>query len=392
MVVVGFSIPDNSAGNLILTETGGVSAVKIVIACDKFKGSMTAATACQAIALGLAEGGHSIREIPVADGGEGMATALTESQNGDWIRCEVAGPLGDRIDAGFGLIEKGTTAVIEMAEASGLDRLGERVNDPWRASTFGTGQLICEAMKRGVKQILLGIGGSATNDGGSGMAEALGFHFLDSSHSPVSGLPENLDEVTQIEFPDRTFPRITVACDVINPLLGPGGCTRIYGPQKGVRDEDIEKHEARLRHLVTLLGAEEFAHQPGAGAAGGLGFGCLAFTGAKLERGFDLIAEALQLEEAIAQTDLVITGEGKIDQQSLQGKAPAGVAKLARKHGKAVIAFCGINETKSAEHPFDEIFEIEREDLDLTASIKAGPRLLRQTTQNASSQFFGSGK
>ena len=353
---------------------------------------MKAAIACKAIALGLADKGHTIREIPVADGGEGMASALTDSQQGDWIRCEVADPLGEIIRAGFGLIDNGTTAVIEMAEASGLDLLGEKVNDPWRASTFGTGQLICEAMDRGVKRVILGIGGSATNDGGTGMAEALGFRFLDSSGSQVSNLPEFLDGVTRIEFPKQSFPAITVACDVVNPLLGPEGCTRIYGPQKGILEEDFEKHEARLQHLAALLDAKDFADQPGAGAAGGLGFGCLAFTGAKLEPGFDLVAETLNLEEAIAKADLIITGEGKIDHQSLQGKAPAGVAKLAKKHGKAVIAFCGVNEAGHAEELFDEIFEIKRGDLDLEESIKAGPDLLRQTAQNASSQFFGSGK
>ncbi len=231
--------------------------MKILIASDKFKGSLTAAEACSAIEKGLAAPGRTINIVPVADGGDGMATSLTAALQGEWKTETVRGPLGSFVEAGYGIVNNGSTAVIEMAEASGLALLGGEIRkDPWRATTFGTGELMAAANRRGVDQIILGIGGSASNDGGTGMAEALGFRFLDSRGEQVNSIPANLERVKEIREPDGLdrFPRVTVACDVVNLLRGENGCTRIYGPQKGIESDDFSKHESRLDHLVSLLG------------------------------------------------------------------------------------------------------------------------------------------
>ncbi len=359
--------------------------MKILVASDKFKGSLSASEACDAIAEGIheaiPEGSFEIRTLPIADGGDGMAATLTEVANGEWRIIEVQNALGASTKAGYGLIKSGSIAVIEMAEASGLSQLDDEKLDPWRASTFGTGQLIADAIGRGVQKIILGIGGSATNDGGSGMAEALGFQFLDQKGKPVSTMPERLDEVASITPPLGTsFPEVIVACDVSNPLLGPDGCTQIYGPQKGISPEAIGKHEARLECLMHLIGDAKLAECSGAGAAGGLGFGAVAFLGAKLVPGFDLVAEMLQMEDAVSWADLVITGEGKLDHQSLEGKAPFGITQMARRLGKSTAAFCGILDGDGLESEFGPIFEIRRSDLSTSESMARGAELLREAS------------
>lgn len=385
--------------------------MKILVASDKFKGSLTAPEACAAIREGLLRGwprtpaGQSgqpapeIRCLPVADGGDGMARALTRVMGGQWRESEVTGPLGAPLAAGWGLVETGgaqgenpealrSTALVEMAEASGLWRLGGRPNDPWRATTFGTGQLVAEALRAGADRILLGLGGSATNDGGSGLARALGFRFLDAAGHELADLPADLEKAARIEPPEAPLSaEITVACDVANPLLGPQGCTSVYGPQKGIAPGNIARHESRLAHLVDLLGEKgcRAAEAPGTGAAGGLGFGCLAFLGAKLKPGFELVAEVLGLEEAIARADLVVTGEGKLDAQSLEGKAPVGVARLAKSRGKPVHAFCGLLEGAESAGSgrlsgcFDSVHEIERGDRSIEESMAEGAALLAET-------------
>ena len=263
--------------------------MKILVASDKFKGSLTAAEACHAISSGLASGlaagftsgfdsrcpslDHEIRCLPIADGGDGIARTLCDAAGGTWHEAEVTGPLGTPVRASFALIDDGRTAVIEMATSSGLALLGESANDPQRATTRGTGELILEAIKRGCEKIILGIGGSATNDGGVGMALALGYRFLDQTGATCTDLPEQLLQIVTIEAPlSRNFPKVTVACDVTNPLLGPHGCTRVYGPQKGITPEAMEGHEKRLAHLVSLTGtkSEAASHLPGSGAAGDL--------------------------------------------------------------------------------------------------------------------------
>jgi len=367
--------------------------MKILVASDKFKGSMTAAEACQAIRGGLEMGKagcpHQIRCVPIADGGEGMASVITQAKLGKWRQFEVSGPLGDRVRAGFGTIDDGRTAVIEMAEASGMGRLQNRTNNPFSASSFGTGELMKRAQDLGVKHILLGIGGSATNEGGTGMALALGYRFLDSHGDPIAAIPEKLLDAESIVPPAEIeeFPLVTVACDVTNPLLGVNGCTRIYGAQKGISKSAFSRHEKRLEHLVSLLGeaGEDAASQPGSGAAGGLGFGCLVFLRSKLTPGFDLLAEILDLEAQVKWADFIITGEGKIDSQTPQGKAPAEMARLAAKYGKKIVAFCGVHEEAGLElaSRFDEIIQLDRGGRDLHQSMNEGIQLLKETVSRA---------
>ncbi len=362
--------------------------MKILIACDKFKGSLTAPEACAAIAKGLRDGlgdSAAIRSLPIADGGDGLAETLLAACGGERIRATVRGPLGEAVAAAYVVIDGGATAVIEMAAASGLVLLGDRAKDPRRASTYGTGELIRHAIDQGVSDILLGIGGSATNDGGSGMAEALGFRFEDPSRKTLVDLPLGLESVARIMSPDQaTKARVTVACDVTNPLLGETGCTRVYGPQKGIAPDDFAFHEERLARLVAACGegAVEAARMPGSGAAGGLGFGAMMFLGAVLEPGFDLVAEKLGIAAAIAEADLVITGEGRLDRQSLQGKGPHGVARLARGMGKNLAAFCGSLESPDLESEFGTITEIADPSTSLAENMSRAAEHLRAAARN----------
>jgi glycerate kinase len=358
--------------------------MKILVASDKFKGSLTAAEACAAIAEGLREGfaggDHEICCLPIADGGDGIADTLTNAAGGEWTSTMVRGPLGVPVTAGYGLIDEGKTAVIEMAAASGLALLGESPLDPLRASSYGTGELIRDAIARGVTEVLLGIGGSATNDGGTGMALALGYRFLDEAGDDLTDLPASLDRVARLLRPDGfPCPKVTVACDVTNPLLGPRGCTAVYGPQKGISPEAFALHEARLARLVAAAGerGERASLTPGAGAAGGLGFGAMIFLDATLVPGFDLVADRIGLVDAVQWADLVITGEGRLDHQSLEGKGPHGVVTLARTSGKATAAFCGSLGDAALESAFGPIAEIRDPHLSLAENMADGARLLR---------------
>jgi len=231
--------------------------MKILIASDKFKGSLTAPEACEAIRKGIIEAMESealeIRLLPVADGGDGMAYSLTAADDGEWITVGVKNALGQPTEASYGIIEDGRLAVIEMAEASGLAQLDPASLDPWNASSYGTGELIRDATERGVEHIALGIGGAATNDGGAGMAQALGFQFFNSENELLSSIPAELNNVSRIASPTNlNLPKIIVACDVTNRLLGPSGCTDVCGPQKGIEPESLSIHEERLFHLVQL--------------------------------------------------------------------------------------------------------------------------------------------
>ena len=334
--------------------------VKILVAPDKFKGSLTAQTAADCIVAGLGPG-FVCRVLPLADGGEGTAEAIRLALGGQREVRTVEDPLGRSVEASFALVSQqgNPVAVIDMSEASGLWRLLPGERDPWRASTFGTGQLISAAAELGVSRILLGLGGSATNDGGAGMARALGYRFLDAQGTERTDLPADLLEVARIVAPAaRAWPPIEAACDVTNPLLGPDGATHIYGPQKGANSgRDLDPEEARLAHLADLverdLGFRGRDHE-GAGAAGGLGFGAIAFGGAQLRSGFGLVAELTGLREALADCDAVITGEGSLDRQTLNGKGPHGVAGMARALGKPVIALAGrVQEGCGLETEFD---------------------------------------
>ncbi len=339
--------------------------MKILVASDKFKGSLTAREACEAIRDGLEEspgGDVEIRILPIADGGDGMARSMLASMGGIWKGAVVSDAMGHPVLGGYALVgEDRDMAVIEMAEASGLWRMDGEELDPWKASTFGTGELLKEAVKQGVKRVLLGIGGSATNDAGTGMAQELGYRFLDANGEEIAELPEGLASVHSIDR-DKVIalPKITVACDVNNPLLGETGCTRVYGPQKGVKDEDFDRFEKGLEQVANVVERDldcDFRNEAGAGAAGGLGFGALAFLGAELKEGFPLVAEEIGLRQAIEDADLVITGEGSLDSQSLDGKAPVGVARMAKELGKPVAAFAG---KIDADTDFGELYVFNR--------------------------------
>ncbi len=320
----------------------------VLIACDKFKGTLTAAEACAAVAEGLKTvwPGAEIVQRPMADGGEGTARVICEACGGEWLTETVTGPLGDKVEAGWAWLADTRTAVIEMSEASGLRLLGPARRNPWRASTVGTGELMQAAIRKGARRLIVGIGGSATNDGGTGMARAMGWRFLDTEGNDFFPLPASLNMLEHvIPPPDTTLPEIIAACDVTNPLLGPEGATRVYGPQKGVRLERMPEFEAALAHLAEVVRRDlhlDLATSPGAGAAGGLGFGLMTFCRATMRPGFDLVAEVTELEDAVREADLVITGEGSVDAQTLHGKGPAGVADMARRLGKPVVAVGGI--------------------------------------------------
>jgi glycerate kinase len=324
--------------------------LKVVVAPNAFKGSLSAPQAAAAIALGVREAYPDalIVEVPVADGGDGTVEALVTARHGEYRQAEVEGPLGDPVLATFGLIEGGRTAVVELASACGLTLVPPHALDPRRASTYGFGQLLEAVRRSGVTAVIAGIGGSATTDGGAGMAQALGYHLLDASGDELARGGAALSRLARIE--GSGFERgwasvdITVACDVTNPLTGPGGASRVYGPQKGADQQAVEELEQGLAHLAEVIERDlgkRVAEVPGAGAAGGTGAGLMAFLDARLVPGAPLVVQAAGLDAALAGADLVITGEGRVDSQTASGKAPGEVAKRALAAGVPVLLLAG---------------------------------------------------
>lgn len=329
--------------------------MRILLAPDKFKGSLSAAEAAEALQRGFRKvwPTATFDSAPIADGGEGTAEVFRHDFAGEEITAPAHDALGRPISATYTWLPETRTAVIDMSSASGLWRIAESELSPTTASTFGTGELMRDAIQRGAQKIIVGLGGSATNDGGAGMASALGWQFLNESGNPVSVVPEKFREISEIRPPNAWFPEISGLCDVRNPLLGSEGATPVYGPQKGVTAELQPLMEASLLHLADVcaraLGVDHRDHREhrGAGAAGGLGFGLLTFAGGRLEPGFATIARMLKLEERIASADLVITGEGRLDTQTAHGKGPAALAELARSQGRPILAFTGCLEDES---------------------------------------------
>ena len=324
--------------------------MKIIIAPDSFKGTLSAMQAADAIEAGLKRSLASAEfsKVPMADGGEGTVQALVDASGGRIVECRVADPLGREISAGFGLMGDGQTAIIEMAAASGLPLLKSSERNPLLTTTIGTGQLIKSALDHGVKRVILGIGGSATVDGGAGMAQALGISLRDQygvELPPGGAALATLASIDTRACDQRlTTTEFIVACDVDNPLLGAKGAARVYGPQKGATPEMVEQLEQSLANLAWIIARDlgiEVGELPGAGAAGGLGAGLVAFCQATLRPGIDIVIEAVRLESKIAQADLVVTGEGQIDYQTAYGKTLAGVARLAKKTAIPVIAIGG---------------------------------------------------
>lgn len=324
--------------------------MNILIAPDKFKGSLTASEAARAIAVGIqrCRPDAELTLMPLADGGEGTAAILTRATSGTLLQLPVNDALMRPVAATYGVSGDGRTAFIEMAEASGLQRLAPADYDPLRASTFGTGELIRAALARGVSTIILCIGGSATNDGGTGMAAALGVRFYDEQGRRLQPNGGNLIQIRRVDrsqvLPAVRTTTFRVACDVQNPLYGPTGAAFVYAPQKGAAPGQLPLLDAGLRQLAAVVrveGANEVADEPGSGAAGGLGFGARVFLGADLQTGFALVADALNLQQHITQSDLVITGEGRLDAQTLSGKVIRGLTQLAEPLRVPVVAFCG---------------------------------------------------
>jgi len=328
--------------------------MKVVIAPDSFKESLDAQQVAFAIERGLKSIDPSLKTlcVPVADGGEGTTEALVAATRGELKRNRVSGPLGEPLEAIWGVLGEQAntplTAVVETASASGLDKLSSAQRDALRATTFGTGELILAALDQGVRRIILGLGGSATNDGGTGLLSALGARFLDAqgnSLAPGGAALAELDSIdlTQLD-PRLAETEFLVACDVDNPLLGERGASAIFGPQKGATPDQVEQLDAALANLAdvsTRLLGKDMRDVEGAGAAGGLGYALVQFLNARMAPGIDLVLEAVQFNDLIEGAALVITGEGRIDGQSLSGKTPVGVARWAKRQNLPVIALCG---------------------------------------------------
>jgi glycerate kinase len=322
--------------------------VKIVVALDKFKGSLTAPQACEIVANAIRsiEPRADIVVKPMADGGDGTAEVLHLAHGGQWLAREVTGPIpGTRVNASYLWLERELMAVLEMARASGLVLLKPEQQDPLRTTTFGTGELIGDSLERGAQRILLGVGGSATTDGGVGAAMALGWRFLDARGKPVGLGGGELERIVRIVPPsNREMAAIDVLSDVDNPLCGERGAARVFGPQKGATPEMVERLDAGLRHLAELVKEQlgkDVADAPGGGAAGGLAAGAIAFLDARLVPGVEAIIRVNGLEAEIADADWVVTGEGRFDEQSLRGKVVSGITRVAARHGVNVAVLAG---------------------------------------------------
>ncbi len=360
------------------------SPVHIVIAPDKLKESLTAIETAAAIQAGFTRifPEATFDLVPLADGGEGILEAFSRGvSDAENHAVPVKNALGHEVRAEF--ILSGKTAVIESSQANGLYLIPMTDRDISRANTFGVGQLILSTVAAGAEKILIGIGGSATNDAGLGLAAALGCVFLDANDQEIEPVPANILRITRIDSSMMPpLPPITVACDVSNPLLGERGATRVYAPQKGLLPEQADETEAALRYLAHLANAHfqtDFTETPGAGAAGGLGYGLMTFCKANLESGLDCIAKAIGAEERIAAADLVVTAEGSLDRQTLEGKTPFGVSRLARKHGKPVYAIAGRLADEELLFPhFDGIASLVNAPMTLEEAIANAPDLLEK--------------
>ncbi|MGE5612084.1 MAG: glycerate kinase [Bacillota bacterium] len=382
--------------------------MKIVIAPDKFKGCLGAAEVAAAIAVGLrsVDPALTLDLCPMADGGEGTVDALVAATGGKKVTRRIMGPLPDmKVDATFGLLGEGRTAVIEMASASGLHLLTPEQRNPLNTTTYGTGQLLMAAVELGARRIILGIGGSATTDAGLGCAQACGLISAKEEmpllmplsapelcksvllQAPITG--RNLGQpflINPIASTPLAEVEIIVACDVSNPLYGPEGAARVYGPQKGATPEQVQQLDASLERLARRLDKTQIAQMPGAGAAGGLGFGMLAFFGARIQPGVDIVIDAVNLRQRLANADLCLTGEGKLDAQSLAGKTPIGVARICKDAGIPCIGLAGSVEAEAARNSvasgMTACFSICNGPMDLNQAMRCAKPLLSAAAAN----------
>ena len=354
---------------------------RITIAVDSFKGSLSSREVADAFEAGFRTRipDCEVRKVSIADGGEGTVDALVETLNGDYVEARVADPLGRPIVARYGVIDGGTTAVMEMSAASGLPLIAPEERNPLLTSTYGTGEMIVHAMERGCRKFLVGIGGSATNDGGTGMLRALGFRFLDAEGRELVGGGEILERIAEIDSSNARKElsecEFVVACDVTNPLYGPEGAAYVFAPQKGADAAMVKRLDQGLRtyaRAIERYNGVQVDQIAGAGAAGGLGGGFKALLGARLERGIDMVLNAMQFDKIIAGSDLVITGEGRIDRQTTMGKAPSGVLREATAQGIPTIAIGGAVQVCD---------ELEHSGFAAVLPIVAGPVMLEVAMQ-----------
>lgn len=361
-----------------------------LLAPDSFKGSMTADEVCEAMEKGIRQVFPSAvcYKIPMADGGEGTAQSLTKATGGTFYPVEVTGPLGKPAKAFYGLLGDKRTAVIEMASAAGLQLVEPHTLNPLYTTTYGVGQLLERCLDKGISRVILGIGGSATNDGGAGFAQAIGIRLLDAEGCELPFGGEALSRLTRIDLSgiDRRIDKITleVACDVTNPLCGPSGASVVFGPQKGATPEMVRQLDQALSHYAQVIESQigiAVAKRPGTGAAGGLGFALLAFTPARLSPGVELMIRYTGLQQYVDKADYIFTGEGRIDSQTLYGKTPFGVAQAAKEKGKPLIAIAGqVGEGIEPlySHGFTAIHSILPHPMPLEEALRNGPRYVEQ--------------
>ncbi|CWX09181.1 glycerate kinase [Haemophilus influenzae] len=368
--------------------------MKFVIAPDSFKESLTALEVATAIETGFKRifPDADYVKLPMADGGEGTVQSLVDATQGKLIECEVTAPLGDKVKSFFGLSGDGKTAIIEMAAASGLHLVPPEKRNPLLTTSYGTGELIKLALDLGVESFILGIGGSATNDGGVGMLQALGMQCLDSQDKPIGFGGAELANIVKIDV-QQLDPRlqqvhIEVACDVNNPLCGECGASTIFGPQKGATSEMVKQLDAALSHFAEIAERDcgkQIRDQAGAGAAGGMGGGLLLLPSVQLKAGIQIVLDRLRLIDYVKDADVVITGEGRIDAQSIMGKTPIGVARTAKQFNKPVIAIAGcLREDYDVvfDHGIDAVFPIIHQLGDLSDILKQGEQNLISSAQN----------
>jgi glycerate kinase len=378
--------------------------MRVVIAPDKFKGSLTACRAAEAMALGVtrAAPGANVDLVPMADGGEGTVDALVAATAGSYREARVTGPLGEAVVARFGLLGDGHTAAIEMASASGLVLVPASQRNPLVATTRGTGELLLAALAAGARRVIVGLGGSATNDGGAGLGQALGYRLLDSEGGDLPPGGGSLGRLARIDAPGRNPEldrvEVAVACDVTNPLCGPTGASAVYGPQKGASPAMIASLDANLAHFAAIVARDlgvSIGEMPGSGAAGGLGGGLVAFAAGRLEPGIELIIDAVNLAGRLKDCDLCLTGEGSIDEQSAFGKTAVGVGRLARSLGCPTLALAGAlgpGAERVLEHGIDACFSICPGPIRLDDAITQAAELLERATEQAVRAFLAGGR
>jgi len=368
--------------------------MKIVIAPDSYKESLSALEVATAIEQGFREifpDAHYVK-LPVADGGEGTVEAMVAATQGGIIKVRVTGPLGENAEGFYGLSGDEQSAFIEMAAASGLEMVAPSSRNPLKTTSWGTGELIRHALDAGVKHIIIGIGGSATNDGGAGMVQALGAKLLDAEDNPIGMGGGELEKLARIDISELDTRlancRIEVACDVTNPLTGKEGASAVFGPQKGATPEMIARLDDSLAHYAKIIARDldiDVLNLEGGGAAGGMGAALYAFCGAELRQGIEIVTDALHLDNHVADADLVITGEGRIDSQTIHGKVPVGVAKVAKRYNKPVIGIAGSLTADVGvvhEHGIDAVFSVIYTVCTLEEALKNAEENVRMAARN----------